>query len=71
MYGNDPIFQTLKAEREREVAELRREREYRKACETEPSGASESIASVAPVPLWRRVAYALHLPLPKTSPRSA
>jgi hypothetical protein len=71
MYGYDPMYQERNAEREREVAELLREREYRRAFQPESSDAAGVLPSATRLPAWRRLAQALHLPLSKTAPRSA
>jgi hypothetical protein len=70
MYESDPIYHAFRAEREREVADLLREREYRRATQPEPPEASGSMPSFSGVPVWWRLARALHLPLPKAAPRS-
>ena len=70
MYRSDLIYQTLKAEREREIADLLREREHRRAFRPEGAETGGSVLSArsgAP----SRLARALHLHLPKTTPRTA
>jgi hypothetical protein len=71
MYGSDLNYQTLKAEREREIADLLRERECRRAFQPEGTETGQPVLSASSGAPWRRLARSLHHHLPKTTPGSA